>query len=141
MTPRDCWPLWRAWKRSSAFMPWTRDLLRSTRSERRQAMPRCEHDPKPGAKFRDDRGETWLICQRDRPESPLMCANVDTGVLCMFMPGSTIHVAEWIDVKLSAVLRWLGDVIPNAPTVSCGRCAKRYYLGHVQCPFCGYPET
>jgi hypothetical protein len=73
-------------------------------------MPRCEHDPRPGQYFRDDRGEIWLCCKRERPEAPLQVVNVDSGVLSMFIPGCTHHITEWLDVKLSSVLRWLGDV-------------------------------
>jgi hypothetical protein len=40
-------------------------------------------------------------------EPVTMACNLDSGELLPFTSGMVDH---WIDVKLSAVLRWLGDV-------------------------------
>lgn len=61
---------------------------------------------KEGKVYCDVDGVMWLCCRRKRPEMPLMVASLDTGELRLF---EMAHVEQWVDVKLSAVLRWLGD--------------------------------
>lgn len=62
----------------------------------------------PGRKFADADGSMWLVCSRPaRMAEPVtMAANLDTGDL---LPFTSSMVDHWVDVKLSAVLRWLGE--------------------------------
>lgn len=63
----------------------------------------------PGRKFADDQGSMWLVCSRPArmAEPVIMACNLDSGELVPFVRSMVDH---WVDVKLSAVLRWLGDM-------------------------------
>jgi hypothetical protein len=60
-----------------------------------------------GRLYECDEGHVWLVGRRAHPESPAMATRIDTGELVIYEPH---RVARWIDLKLTAVLRWLDSV-------------------------------
>lgn len=50
-------------------------------------------------------GAHWFVCRRPFPDSPAQSANVDTGELRVF---EDHHVAEWLNLRLTAVIRIIG---------------------------------
>lgn len=52
-------------------------------------------------------GHMWIVCRPNFPGAPCRACNVDTGDLTAF---DERQVAEWLDVKVSSVLRLLSNV-------------------------------